>query len=351
MVPPRPLAENFLSTHDADSQWESKTLPTSPNENAAAAVAAEADGELVVNPHLTIRVCSPDEVLIKHGTRSRISTLVADRQGRGVLGPVVEQFRTQTDPRAVLTGLEADDAARDAAAEFIATFRNRHYLISAGTAPEAAYAGLRFGSDSWEHLQALRVAVVGGGELARLLLQELATIGCQVEEIEEQGRSANDLGTLFDRSDHVVAALDHYSPSLLHDLNDQALATRRAWTSGYVDGSHVVLGPTLAPGGRPCYSDVETQIEAGFTMRAEYLTHLRALDGTIANGKSLPPGVGSLAAGWLIVGLMPALLGEQGAFDSRCVVVDLEGGSVDTADILCLPRCPACSPGRVLSYH
>lgn len=51
---------------------------------------------LVVNPHLRIVQCGKDELLVKHGFRSRFSTLLRDDGRTGLLAIVLRAFRAPT---------------------------------------------------------------------------------------------------------------------------------------------------------------------------------------------------------------------------------------------------------------
>ncbi|MYK87160.1 MAG: hypothetical protein F4018_01745, partial [Acidobacteria bacterium] len=51
------------------------------------------DCPLVLNPHLRVVQCGNDELLVKHGLRSRFSTLLRDDGRTGLLAVVVRAFR------------------------------------------------------------------------------------------------------------------------------------------------------------------------------------------------------------------------------------------------------------------
>jgi thiazole/oxazole-forming peptide maturase SagC family component len=155
------------------------------------------------------------------------------------------------------------------------------------------------------------------------------------------------LEKLCQRSDFVVLALETYSPTVLHALNESAINTRTRWLSVYFDGSEAVIGPTYVPGETCCYHEFETQAQASLRYKAEYLVFKEFLRDTAVDTEPLVlPPYASVAAGFAVTSVVRSLLNGQTFTSGRAMRINFETLSIDMQDVLRLPRCPACGGAR-----
>ena len=356
---------------------------------------------LMVNPHLRIVQCGNDELLVKHGFRSRFSTLLRDDCRTGVLAVLLRAFREPS----TLTDLESAgciSAARLAdASSVVEQLVSQKVLIRPTEYLPRVYMSMRFGDQAAAALEPARVGIVGCGYLGMRVARELATarvnrilvlddrVACRedaayfdcaarlakpgtafvqivVRTLEDMGyaNASPVLGPLhddacltsvFDQSGFVVVALERFSPTVLHAANRIAIAARRPWMSVYFDGSEAVIGPVYVPGDTACYNEFEIQNEACVARQDDYHVYKESLTVGSAGDSRLPdpvlPPFLAVASGWATTAALSFLAGGKSFLLERAVHVDFERATIDRQNILRLPRCPACAPLRPEQQH
>ncbi len=356
------------------------------------------DCPLVLNPHLRIVQCGEDELLVKHGFRSRLSTLLRDDGRTGLLAVVLGAFR---EP-ATLAELEnseavAPDRAADAAS-LVEQLVAQRVLIRPTDHLPRVYLSMRFGDAGAAAIEPACVGIVGCGHLGSRIARELARVrvgrlvllddrvagpedadyfdcatrlavpGTAFVQVTAQalqeigyenvspllGPRHDDAGltSVFEQCGFVLVALERFSPSVLHAANRAALAAGRPWMSVYFDGSEAVIGPLYVPGDTACYNEFEVQNEACIARQDDYHVYKDSLASpSAAPGDRrapdpvLPPFL-AIAGGWAATAAIPFLAGRGSFLLERAVHVDFERAEIDYQNVLKLPRCPACSPAR-----
>lgn len=323
---------------------------------------------LVVNPHLQVIRCSNDEIVVKHGTRSLFSEVIADEARSGLLGRVIDRLRIpgSVDDLIAEGILTTDDLAL--AVEAIEHLRQRNVLVPAQQTPARAYANTFLGAES--SLDLAHFGLVGGGFLAERVAASIAPLRPgHVTVLDDRGTlealpfddpdvrhgSATDeasLRAVFDVATFVVVALDRWSPAALHAANAAALATKTPWMSAFFDGSEAVVGPTYVPGETCCYFEFESQHEASLTLKGEYVLYKEALLDSPPYGPSLTlPSHADVAGGFAATSALQFMLSGSSFTIGRAVRVNFETASIDYQDVLRLPRCPACQGLRPPYRH
>lgn len=358
---------------------------------------------LVVNPHLRIVQCSKDELLIKHGFRSRRSTLLRDDNRTGLLAVVLRAFRAPTSLADLESaGVVSSRDLKDASA-LVDQLTSQQVLIEPHSHLPHVYLAMHYGVAGVEALKPVRVGVVGSGYLGCRIARELARIRVErltllddrtarqedavyfecadhlvqagtafvriatgaleevgytnVEPIEGPMHEEGILTRVFEQCNFVILALERFSPSVLHAANRVAVATERQWMSVYFDGSEAVIGPIYVPGDTPCYSEFEVQNEACVSNQDDYHVYKDALTSAVGekNGSDepdpvLPPYL-AIASGWAVTGTIPFLSTGKSFLIEHSVRVDFERATVDYQNVLKLPRCPACASLRPSYRH
>lgn len=361
------------------------------------------DCQLVLNPHLRVVQCGNDELLVKHGLRSRFSTLLRDDGRTGLLAVVVRAFREpSTLADLERAGAVSSSRLTDAAALIEQLVAQKVLMRPADYLPHV-YLSMRFGDASAAALDAASVGIVGCGPLGSRMARELARVrvdrlvllddraarredaayfDCATRIVEPGAafvqittQSLHEIGyasaspvhaalhdeagltRVFGQCGFVLVALERYSPSVLHAANRAALAAGRPWMSVYFDGSEAVIGPIYVPGETACYNEFEIQNEACIAGQDDYHVYKNSLaePATLADGRRAPdpvlPPFLAIAGGWATAAALPFVAGSKSFLLERAVHVDFERAEIDYQDVLRLPRCPACAPARPAYRH
>ena len=344
-----------------------------------------------VNPYLCITRCSNDEILVKHGSRSRFSRVIRDDGRSNLLGKIVGRLRTAASLTDLLAEGTLSHEEQENAIALVNYLVQEHVLISPDEYLPHVYLSMHFGTQATQ-ISSRTLGFVGAGALAMRIAREMGrlkpkamillddrTITAsdrlyfdsppqtlaettpyvqvvaddlnaygyrEVSSVEASLSDRRALTDLFEQSDFVVAALEWFSPGTLHAVNEVALEMRKPWISVYPDGSEALLGPIYVPGETHCYSEFEIQREANISLRDEYLLYKETLlESTDSGHQFLPPYL-SLMSGWAVSAIVPFLVTGRSFAVGRCLFVEFERMSIDYQEILKLPRCPACSPLR-----
>lgn len=347
---------------------------------------------IMVNPHLRIVYCSDSEILVKHGSRSRISQIIKDDGRTKLLGKILRNVKEPSSLQKIVEqGLVKAEQLEDAC-NLVSYLLKEKVLI----APEAylphVYLSMHFG-DQVAGIASRTVGVVGAGFLGSRIARELGRLNVKgivllddrtvqksdvvyfeihsheleigkpyalavkddlkahryenVRVLENALDDRRALTELFEQVDFVVVCLEAYSPKVLHAINEVATAVGKPWMSLYVDGSEAIIGPIYVPGETPCYNEFEIQHEAVIGLKEDYLIYKESLlESELHTSSLVLPPYASMVSGWTLTALLPFLISGRSFGVGRCVRVDLERVSVDYEEVLKLPRCPACAENR-----
>lgn len=347
------------------------------------------DRRLMVNPYMRVTICGGNEVMIKHGSRSRFSQVVRDDGRTKLLGRMLKALNEpstirELQQREVFRPDEQPEASR-----LLSYLVDQQILISPEAYLPHVYLSMRYGAGGTSKLENKTVGILGCGALGSRIAHELGTFrlggyallddraaqptdrwfmgtaperaaiagaemvradlerpgGAPVSVVAGAVHDPAALAELFGRVDFVVAAIEGFSPSTLHAVNRAAIAAQKPWISAYLDGSEGVVGPLYVPGETLCYSEFEIQNEAATGLRDDFLTHKEALlnaNGDCGSTLTLSPFV-SVVSGWAATAALSFLGSGQCFLVGRSLRLDFERFSVDYQELLKLPRCPACA--------
>ncbi len=368
----------------------------------------DGDGEVrsgsdtfVLNPHLKVIRTSKDEVLVRHGSRSLYSEMTGDPARTGLLGRLLAHARSASSLDELMqAGVVATDE-RVLAADMIAYLRQRQVLVEPASPLVDTYLDsiLARGSATAPLSQA-RVAILGAGPLGSMIARSLAAARVQRVTVVDDRRASEQLaiegcldlppGTVgatrplaealgdyltalatseiearvgdpadadllrevLGDANIAIVAWEGRSPRLFHAVNEVALECGTPWMTVFLDGSEGIVGPTYLPGVSPCYLEFETQDEATLLRRDELVLYRDHLDDTAAGTVDfILPCHAQIVAGYATTSVIRMLALGHTFTTGRALRIDLERMAVDTADVLRLPRCPACSAGRPSPRH
>jgi bacteriocin biosynthesis cyclodehydratase domain-containing protein len=346
------------------------------------------------NPHLTIIHCGDDEVVIKHGSRSRFTKNIRDEGRTRLLGKILRNVV----PPASLAELRERGILKEGdladSINLVEYLRREGVLVDPGEDPTRLYLDVILGGT--QPLATRTVALAGAGSLGSRIAVELARLGigrlivlddrtvenetvdrlyfdldpgviragrpyveCLQDHLAARGFGALEvlaepldseraMQAVADRCDFLVVALEVFSARTLHLANSVAIDAGRPWMSVFVDGSEALVGPLYLPGESCCYNEFEIQHEATLgAMKDDYLLYKEALNEEKVDGShfALPPYLG-VASGLAVTALLRFLVSGRSFLVGRCNRLDFERLSVDYEEVLRLPRCPACSSSR-----
>lgn len=347
-----------------------------------------------VNPHLRIVFTSNDEILVKHSGRSPISRIIRDDGRTKLLGAVLRNIKEHGNLDNLLAGGAVPIEKKAEAEELMAYLIQEQVLVPAGQDIIEVFLDSILGGS--QPVSQAVVGLVGAGylgsrvaeELARLpvgelhLLDErtvrqsaidrrffrvaperveddrpfadvvaahLQTVGpTRVTRHLEARRDRPALRELFSQCQLVIVASESLDSSLMHTVNEIALETGKPWLCLHIDGSEAFIGPLFLPMESACYNEYQLQHEATTVgVKDEYLTYKEALDDPSLGFEHLTfPAYLEVAAGMAAVATSRYLVTGQSFLVGRSLRFDFERLSVDTEEILRLPRCPACAPYR-----
>lgn len=144
---------------------------------------------------------------------------------------------------------------------------------------------------------------------------------------------------------HAIVALDSVDPILLKNLNAQALQLRVPWTLICMDGLAGIVGPTFIPFETCCYSCYELRLEANMLHYDNYAYYKQAVARNSVRFSTSFVGLAALAdilAGFATAECVRILATSYGFTPGKFLRLDFQSGTIETNDVLKLPRCPAC---------
>ena len=353
----------------------------------------------MLSPYVHVAICGSNEIMVKHGSRSRFSHIVRDHAGTRLLGRVLRILREPLTVADILTRGSFADHERQDIENLVDRLLRENVLIHSDGCMLDAYFPIWLG-DAPESTNGRTVGILGcgllGSHIARHLLnadpkelvlldgRRMSPLDAQVlrlrnpdevlgvpygealaARLRERGYSrvrtvdapladTTALEDLYGACDFVAVALDSFSPFTLHRINAVALRQKRPWLCTYMDGSDGVIGPLYVPGETGCYNEFEIQNEATASLKTDYLTFKESLEAdtndTLLSGCVMSP-FRSIVAGWASTAALAFLMTGKSFLLDRCLRVDFERFSVDRQDVLRLPRCPACAELRVARRH
>lgn len=358
----------------------------------------EATTQFRVNPHVRIIFCTDDEVLVKHGIRSRFSILLRDDGRTKLLGRLLRASDTTVSLAQLLeSGVISESELPDAEA-LVQYLRKRKVLIDPRLSITEAYLNSIQGVSASQTIES--VGLIGAGPLGIRIARTLGRIGVRkvhvldhraparleeaadawtgaparegelpqdysaaaLEALSDTGidlyrvggelSSRDAIESVFDAAAFVVVALEHFAPGILHSVNEVALSVETPWLHVSIDGSEGAIGPVFVPGETLCYSEYEFQREAAVGLKDEYLLYREHMQ-SVGNGAALspfPPFL-DIVGGYASIGALQFLVGAKCFLVERAMLIDFESLTIDMQNILRLPRCPACSSRRPAYTH
>lgn len=348
----------------------------------------------VVNPHLRIVYVSDDEITVKHSGRSPNSRAIRDDGGTKLLGTILRNLITPKTVEEMISVAEISEAKRQDLLDLIAYLEGEQILISPERDVVDVY--LRSVLGGRQPLKTSRVAVVGNGHLGSRVAEQLVRLGVGGIELLDDRKITRPevdvryfalpaalivegsyfsenlakhlisvggaevgftIGSNMDKDalrricsivDCVVFASEHPGSVAFHVMNEVALELGKPWFAVSMDGSEATIGPMFVPGQSACYNEYEVQIEAScFGVKDEFLTYREAMSrGDLGSEHLSLPSYSDIAAGMTATALVRFLIGGKAFLMGRSIRYDFERLSVDTEEVLRLPRCPACAPLR-----
>lgn len=321
---------------------------------------------LVKNPALVVIRCNSDEIMVRMGSRSRVSKQIKDDGKRGLLAETVERFAVPQSVSSVKGDL--DNVENEDLTEIVEFLRDNGVLVDV-TSAEPAFLSLGLGLGDSSGLATRRVGIVGSDRTAISVAEHLADAGvrqfslladdtgevgaaiaradqgAEIDTLEgDAGEAA--LVDVFEASDLVLALSGELDMSQAYACNSSALELGTPWILAYADGLSLIIGPLFRPFDTACFNCFDTQEEAGRTLLMEHLYYKSQLMAGGFEARPLPRFAADLMASLVALGAVQALGGRASALDGTVLRYDLERLEVIRESVLRLPRCPACVAGN-----
>lgn len=329
------------------------------------------DDALRANPAYVPVKLDEDAVEFRAGpasTEQRYSFRDADEDG--VVGPVVDAL---TEARTVGSVLDrVDPGDREDARALLAAFVERG-LVHVVEDEAAGKPGGDQGRDrdalrgylSLSHddpgeraarLRDARLVVVSDGRVGGMVADELAEMGAgPVEFVADDGvpdrlagvdavvgHPESALDDLLPDADFLAYGATAARPELLHRINDLAHEHGVPWVPGRVLGTDGFVGPTVVPGESACYRCFHRRLLANGEDVAGTLAYERAVESSGPAAHDLPTAFSRIVAGYVSTEVVRHVASGLGNLVGRLAYHDFLSMSLETNDVLKLPRCETC---------
>lgn len=309
-----------------------------------------------IHPSFTPIEVTPDEVQFRVGPWSGPVYTIQDDDGDGDVRRLVRALDGSTAVRDVVA--EFDGETREQVVSILAALAEKGVVTAGATgdgsvADDAARYGAVRASLSDDDVDAARrkdVAVVGGGTVADLVTENLAEMGVDPVTVAPDERAV--LGEAVEAADLLICAVDRPRPDLLSDLNRRAHDAETAWLVGQIHGLDGFVGPTVFPGETACYECFRERMLANVEFgndayRSDYAEKATAM--------GLLP-LAQILAGYLTLDAFHLLVDDVGFTAGSVLHFDFFDFSVESNEVLKLPRCDACgrdpgSPQRFVTVE
>jgi len=322
--------------------------------------ALDSDVRLRLDPTVTPVVASADKVHLRAGPWAGPIITLEDESRSGTLAPIVEQFDSGAsiaDIRETVDGTE-EEAVRQIAAELDS--KNLLRRADEGTEQDRSPLPLRFSADDLQVLASKSVLVVSSGDIGPSVVAKLSRAGVgevrvlhRREEGTEREFSSADAVEAWDEreqsvadavesADVVVAATQQPWAAAAERANELALDSGTPFTHAEVTGYDVVVGPTVLPGETACYECYRHRRNNNIGAPGEYPGFERTAVGREGVVSDYLP-LSDIAAGFLVVDVVNLLCYGHGYTVGSVLTVDAATLSVESNDVLRVPRCDACS--------
>lgn len=195
------------------------------------------------------------------------------------------------------------------------------------------------------------ILVVGPSTLSTTLLTDLAEIqSVETTYLRTDGPEGDspadrtlpfeegDIETLIPDSDFVVYTSDSPNPALAQAVNLVTHEHGIPWSSGRVHGLDGVVGPSVLPGETPCYNCYRERAYGTIRNADDYWDYER-----VASPPARFDAFGRVVASYLFFEVLDALQTGFCFTFGTTMSFDFFARSVESNNVLKLPRCPVCS--------
>jgi bacteriocin biosynthesis cyclodehydratase domain-containing protein len=158
-----------------------------------------------------------------------------------------------------------------------------------------------------------------------------------------------------ERSDYIASCLDAGQSSLVYKLNRVCLQTGNRWSSCALEGSEIIIGPTVYPRFTPCYLCYKMRVVACAGNPEDAFAFEKLLDQRKHDDSSRCENLAigaSLAANFLALEIVRDLIGLSPVITAgKVIIFNLLDLSSTKHVVLRKPWCPACFPLGTTDVH
>lgn len=313
-----------------------------------------------IDPTIVPVSVSPDKVHFRAGPWSGPVFTLEDEQREGKLADLVDMLDGTNSVPDVLDEFEGDEAT----VRHVLDRLQRKQILDSRTRPEPDQQEVEPGFVSGGDLSTVdvdRLAVVATGGLGRIVVEDLLCTA--VDTIEVVGEEAvgptptvptderverasrEQLPRVVREASVAVLVTDRPAPDLFAELNRLAHDSDTPYVSGRVCGFDGLVGPTVVPGETSCYECFEQRRDANLPSADEYHEFERTVGETGESPGPATSAFGHVVAGLVTTELLNFLARDVGLLAGRVVRYDFSQLTVETNEVLRMPRCPVCDTG------
>lgn len=322
------------------------TEPTE-GDDVAAPGGADSSGPWRVARGLSLLPYGPNEVFVRHGSRSKMSKVVRDPGRKMILWPtlltIIEKAKTTED---IVRELSAPDTgASDHEVDEDSVSRLLGDLAESGVV------------EVEREVKPLRATVLADGRIGQQLVELLD--GVEPRLVPSADLDVDDLDEMLaevaEHADLLVLANDRLRPALDLTINELAMPLGLPVLRLTLDGDECLIGPLVVPGETGCLSCLDVQDEASRQFRHDFISYKQNASESGLLMSSPPSAMTKIGAS-IVAGIGAAAINDAavrpwGFLADRVVRIDLGRWDITTDRVIALPRCPACMRARVDPRH
>jgi len=314
------------------------------------------------NPAFVPVIVDQDTVEITIGPWSGTSYTIHDDERDGKVAALLDSIDGETHIETLLEPMDAQQQTEFG--KLLTKLSNDSVIYDSANRDPGSWTHLtlrdRFEDPDRNRLESRRVLVIGGGEMGTQVTKDLSSIGVEEVGFIDPRESTPDhefdepvvdfeaesLEESVAAADFVVYTTSQPDPNLEDRINRATQDHGTPWTSARIAGFDGFIGPTIFPGETACFECYREREMANVADPARYQAYLRQLGDRPETTQLRLPGMARMLAGYLVMDLVNLLAFGTGFTSGRVFVVDGTRLSIESNDVLKLPRCQTCGTER-----
>lgn len=311
---------------------------------------------LKMNPAYTCVAVNKNRLHIRAGPWSGPIYHIEDTDADGILGMIAEKLTGTFSVNELLDGFTNEQCEQ--ILSVLNELRDENFVLdteaSLTSAETTGYVSIadQFSETAFDRLENDQLLVINFGAIGQMVVDDIVRCGVQqinyiagsqednlsIPELDGvEGYGLDDIELLIEASDFVIYTEDEPHPNVTRRVNERCAETGTEWTSGRVIGFDGFVGPTVVPGETACYNCFRQRMFANIESPDAYEAMMN-----VEPSRSIVPSFARIVAGELTLDVLNHLTNGRAFSLGRIIHHDFRNLSVESNDVLRLPRCDVC---------